>query len=201
MLDISGILDKNISRIVMDLATLKLFLQIAATGSFSRAAALSASTQSAVSKRISALENELGARLFERTGRGATLTGAGRVLLPRAEALTSEADGLADLLADDSRAPRQRSFRGAAVGRLALVGDLVAAAARSRHPAADRGRHHAADRGMARRRTDDIGLMSSAPASAQAGRRALFAAAASGGQGGRQCGEARDFLCANELPG
>ncbi|MBK7473692.1 MAG: LysR family transcriptional regulator [Betaproteobacteria bacterium] len=54
---------------------------------------MSASTQSAVSKRISALENELGARLFERTGRGATLTDAGRVLLPRAEALTSEADG------------------------------------------------------------------------------------------------------------
>ena len=161
----------------MDLATLKLFLQIAATGSFSRAAALSASTQSAVSKRISALENELGARLFERTGRGATLTGAGRVLLPRAEALTSEADGLADLLADDSRAPRG-SVRFAVQPSVAwpLVGDLIEEAA-ARYP----GIRLQIAEGTTRQIEDwlaegriDIGLMSSAPASAQAEATRLF---------------------------
>jgi DNA-binding transcriptional LysR family regulator len=118
----------------MELEPLRLFLQVAATGSFSRAAALAASTQSAVSKRIGALERQLEARLFERTGRGARLTPAGRRLLPRAEALTAEIDRLPEFVADDAA-------RLAGVVRLSvqpsvswpLVGDLVAAA-RRRHP-------------------------------------------------------------------
>ena len=40
----------------MELEPLRLFLQVAATGSFSRAATLASSTQSAVSKRIGALQ-------------------------------------------------------------------------------------------------------------------------------------------------
>jgi DNA-binding transcriptional LysR family regulator len=72
----------------LELEPLRLFLQVAATGSFSRAATLASSTQSAVSKRIGALERRLDVRLFERTGRGARLTPAGRRLLPRAEAVT-----------------------------------------------------------------------------------------------------------------
>ena len=118
----------------MELEPLRLFLQVAATGSFSRAAALASSTQSAVSKRIGALERQLEARLFERTGRGARLTPAGRRLLPRAEALTAEVDRLPEIVADDAA-------RLAGVVRLAvqpsaswpLVGDLVAIA-RRRHP-------------------------------------------------------------------
>jgi len=42
----------------MEIRQLKLFLAIAANGSFSRVATLFASTQSAVSKSISALEQE-----------------------------------------------------------------------------------------------------------------------------------------------
>jgi DNA-binding transcriptional LysR family regulator len=118
----------------MELEPLKLFLHVAATGSFSRAATLASSTQSAVSKRIGALERQLDARLFERTGRGARLTPAGRRLLPRAEALTAEVDRLAEFVADDARSV-------AGVVRLSvqpsvswpLVGDLVAVA-RQRHP-------------------------------------------------------------------
>lgn len=118
----------------MELEPLRLFLQVAATGSFSRAAALASSTQSAVSKRIGALERRLEARLFERTGRGARLTSAGRRLLPRAEALTAEVDRLAEVVRDD--AP---SLRG--VVRLSvqpsvswpLAGDLIAEV-RRRHP-------------------------------------------------------------------
>jgi DNA-binding transcriptional LysR family regulator len=118
----------------MELEPLRLFLQVAATGSFSRAAALASSTQSAVSKRIGSLERQLAARLFERTGRGARLTPAGRRLLPRAEALTAEVDRLAEIVADDAA-------RVAGVVRLAvqpsaswpLVGDLVAIV-RRRHP-------------------------------------------------------------------
>ena len=118
----------------MELEPLRLFLHVAATGSFSRAATLASSTQSAVSKRIGALERRLAVRLFERTGRGARLTPAGRRLLPRAEALTAEVDRLPEFVADDIRGL-------AGVVRLSLqpsvswplVGDLVAAV-RQRHP-------------------------------------------------------------------
>ena len=60
----------------MSLDQLKLFLAVANTGSFSRAAQVSAVTQSAISKRIFQLELQLGHRLFDRHGRGATLTDA-----------------------------------------------------------------------------------------------------------------------------
>jgi DNA-binding transcriptional LysR family regulator len=118
----------------MELEPLRLFLQVAATGSFSRAATLASSTQSAVSKRIGALERQLDIRLFERTGRGARLTPAGHRLLPRAEALTAEVDRLPEFVADDVHSL-------AGVVRLSLqpsvswplVGDLVAAV-RQRHP-------------------------------------------------------------------
>jgi len=168
MSGISGILFRNINRFGMDLATLKLFLRIAATGSFSRAAVLTASTQSAVSKRITALENELSARLFERTGRGARLTEAGRVLLPRAEALTNEADGLADLVANDRSAPRG-TVRFAVQPSVAwpLVGDLVSAVA-ARCPGVRlqfaEGTTRQIDEWITEGRID-LGLMSSAPTS------------------------------------
>ena len=50
----------------MDTDKLKLFLDVAAAGSFSRAATLADTTQSSVSKAVSQLEAELGARLFDR---------------------------------------------------------------------------------------------------------------------------------------
>ena len=58
----------------MDIEQLKIFISVAATGSFSRTATLTDSTQSSVSKAVAQLETELGAKLFERTGRGAAGT-------------------------------------------------------------------------------------------------------------------------------
>ncbi|MCB1999569.1 MAG: LysR family transcriptional regulator, partial [Rhodoferax sp.] len=84
----------------METTRFKLFLDVAATGSFSRAATLAGTTQSSVSKAVSQLEAELGARLFDRTGRGAALTAAGRALLPRANALLADVQSLTSLLAD-----------------------------------------------------------------------------------------------------
>jgi DNA-binding transcriptional LysR family regulator len=112
----------------MELDTLKLFLHVAATGSFSRAATLNGTSQPAVSKRIGALERELAARLFERTGRGAHLTDAGRLLVPRGEALTAEADGLAGVLAQGRDTPKGlvRFAVQPSIG-WPLVGELVAA--------------------------------------------------------------------------
>ena len=62
----------------MDLANLNAFIAIAETGSFSEAGERLHLTQPAVSKRIAALEQQLGARLFDRLGREIGLTQAGR---------------------------------------------------------------------------------------------------------------------------
>ena len=74
----------------MDLAALQTFLAVAETGSFSRAAERVYLTQPAVSKRIAALEESLGARLFDRIGRRVQLTEAGQALLARTRGILSE---------------------------------------------------------------------------------------------------------------
>ena len=92
----------------VQLDQLRTFIDVAAGGSFSRAATLSGCTQSSVSKRILALERAMACRLFERTGRGVLLTQAGRVLLASAEALVAETDRLPDLVAESIAQPRGR---------------------------------------------------------------------------------------------
>jgi DNA-binding transcriptional LysR family regulator len=59
---------------------------------FSRAARRLGRTQSSVSQAVAQLERELGARLFERQGRTAVLTEAGRLLLPHADLILVEMD-------------------------------------------------------------------------------------------------------------
>ena len=77
---------------VMDIASLQVFLAVADTGSFSRAAERVFLTQPAISKRIAALEADLGTRLFDRIGRGIHLTEAGQALLIRARTVLRELD-------------------------------------------------------------------------------------------------------------
>jgi len=74
----------------MDINALQAFLAVAETASFSQAAERLFLTQPAISKRISALEENLGARLFDRIGRQVALTEAGRALLPRAQRILTE---------------------------------------------------------------------------------------------------------------
>ncbi len=62
----------------MDYALLRTFLDVAATGSFVRAAERLQVTQSAVSLRIQRLEDSLGRPLFTRSKAGAEMTTAGR---------------------------------------------------------------------------------------------------------------------------
>jgi DNA-binding transcriptional LysR family regulator len=66
------------------------FTTIVSTGSYSEAAFGLNISQSAISKRIQSLENELGVQLFDRSHRSATLTEAGRQLLPEAVAILEE---------------------------------------------------------------------------------------------------------------
>ena len=68
----------------------KRFVGVAETGSFSVAAERLHLTQSAVSKRIALLEQQLNCRLFDRIARTVSLTLSGRELLPRARHILSE---------------------------------------------------------------------------------------------------------------
>ncbi len=64
-----------------DTQTLKSFVAIAETGSFSRAADAAGRTQPAISQQIKKLEDTLGCRLLTRGGKGVTLTPDGETFL------------------------------------------------------------------------------------------------------------------------
>ncbi|WP_237065820.1 LysR family transcriptional regulator [Microbulbifer guangxiensis] len=74
----------------MEIQWLRAFLSIAEQGSVSEAAEHLHLTQPAVSKRLAALEQQLGTPLFDRIGRKLQLTDAGRALLPRARHILNE---------------------------------------------------------------------------------------------------------------
>ncbi|WP_433471681.1 LysR family transcriptional regulator [Spirillospora sp. CA-142024] len=76
----------------MDLDIVRTFVVAAEAGRFQEAAAELAVTQQAVSKRIAALERDLGVRLFTRTPRGAELTIDGQAFLPHARELLRVAE-------------------------------------------------------------------------------------------------------------
>lgn len=78
----------------MDLHALIAFAEVARYQSFSLAAEVLFISQPAISKRISALEAELGTALFNRINRKVTLTEAGRALLPRVQALRTELEDI-----------------------------------------------------------------------------------------------------------
>ncbi len=71
----------------MDIELARTFLAVAATGNFVAAAGKLHVTQSTVSARIQALENQLGAKLFLRGRNGAELTAAGKRFLSHAKNL------------------------------------------------------------------------------------------------------------------
>ncbi|MFI5954389.1 LysR family transcriptional regulator [Cryptosporangium sp. NPDC051539] len=90
----------------MDLHAVRTFVTAAETGQFQDAAAALTITQQAVSKRVAALERDLGVRLFARTPRGVVLTIDGQAFLPHARELLRVADR-----ADASVRPGRRAFR------------------------------------------------------------------------------------------
>lgn len=76
----------------MDTNTLQAFLAVAESSSFSKAADHLYLTQSAISKRIALLEEQLSSKLFDRIGRTVSLTEAGEALLPRAKDILLQLD-------------------------------------------------------------------------------------------------------------
>ncbi len=96
----------------MDLESLKAFLAVAESESFSQAAEKLHLTQPAVSKRIALLEHQLDAKLFDRIGRTVRLTETGDALMPRAIQLLQQVE-------DTRRAIR--NLNGEISGQLSLA--------------------------------------------------------------------------------
>jgi DNA-binding transcriptional LysR family regulator len=118
----------------MTLQQLQYFLAAAEHGSFSRAAATLHLAQPSLSEQVRRLEAELGVALFQRAGRGLTLTEAGRVLRPHAERTLEEAEAARASVVDvrELRGGRA-SFGMWATARYYIGLDLVEAF-RLRHP-------------------------------------------------------------------
>lgn len=85
----------NLGRsLVPDLAVLQAFECAARHGSFTRAALELSLTQSAVSRQIRTLENQLGVNLFERVRKRVVLSSAGRALLPEVAGLLAQTEDM-----------------------------------------------------------------------------------------------------------
>ncbi len=79
---------------MVDWDDLRHFLAVARGGTLAAAASALRINATTVGRRLAALEEEVGARLFDRTPDGYLLTPAGRDLLPRAERMEAEAFAL-----------------------------------------------------------------------------------------------------------
>lgn len=77
---------------VLDANALELFVRVVKAGSFAQAARQLGQTRAAVSRRIAAMEAQLGQPLLARTTRSLGLTETGRRLAPQARALLEAAD-------------------------------------------------------------------------------------------------------------
>ena len=80
----------------MEIDKLKMFIAVAETGSYTKAAERLFVSHSTVSRAVSELERELGVRLFERGNTVRGLTPAGETLYKRAPELLSLADEIAE---------------------------------------------------------------------------------------------------------
>lgn len=101
----------------MNLLHMKVFVAVADTGSATAAAEQVHLSQPAVSRNIKALEESLGAKLFDRSGRGLQLNAAGRAMLPEARRILSSIEEAKR----SARAAAERDFFDVRVGTVDSV--------------------------------------------------------------------------------
>jgi LysR family transcriptional regulator, low CO2-responsive transcriptional regulator len=100
----------------MDFDQLETFLEVARHSSFSRAADKRFRTQPAISSQIRALEEEVGAKLFDRSGGKVALTAPGKVFQQYAEQSLEARKTLLVTVAEMERVPRGEIVVGANEG-------------------------------------------------------------------------------------
>jgi DNA-binding transcriptional LysR family regulator len=126
------VLDSATPSVDLDLRLVRYFTAVADHRHFGRAATALHVTQPSLSRQIRRLEQQLGARLLDRTPQGTQLTEAGEVFLPRAKALLRSADQAAAA----TRAAAQPSR--ITIGYIAnLIVTPAIRELRHRHPDAD----------------------------------------------------------------
>ena len=91
---------------LMDFDQLETFLEVARLSSFSRAAERRFRTQPAISSQIRALEEEVGAKLLDRSGGKVAVTGPGKVFQKYAEDVLEQRRVMLVTLAEMHRVPR-----------------------------------------------------------------------------------------------
>ena len=86
----------------MEARNLYTFLQVASTMNITRASEILGYSQSSVSAQIQQLESDLGVQLFDRIGRGITLTQYGKDLIPYARQVIASIDQLEHFMQTES---------------------------------------------------------------------------------------------------
>lgn len=97
----------------MDSTLLRAFLETADAGSVSGAARALGISQPSLTLQIQRFEQRLGARLFQRHGRGVAMTDAGKALYPRARRILEEMEATAHAVRRESTARESRLRVGA----------------------------------------------------------------------------------------
>ncbi|HEX8816480.1 MAG TPA: LysR family transcriptional regulator [Terriglobales bacterium] len=90
----------------MDFDQLETFLEVAKRLSFSRAAEKRFRTQPAISSQIRALEEEVEAKLLDRSGGKVSITASGKLFLKFAEDIIAERKSMLTAIAETERVPR-----------------------------------------------------------------------------------------------
>jgi DNA-binding transcriptional LysR family regulator len=110
----------------MELKLLRAFLTVAELRHFGHAAEVLCVSQPALSKQIVALEESLGARLFERGRHGAEITTFGAGFLPDAQSLVRDADEIYSRARESSSGTRGYLRVGLGLSTLTLAPQLIA---------------------------------------------------------------------------
>ena len=145
----------------MEPFSLRCFVAVARSGSFSRAAEELYRTQPAVSLQVRKLERELGQRLFDRSRRSPVMTDVGRALYPGARDLLQRLDRLPELAAVSGAEPAGTLT---IASNLSLIGHFLPRAVHEfhgRHPRVRLRFLNRTSRGIARALDDgeaDIGI-------------------------------------------
>jgi DNA-binding transcriptional LysR family regulator len=100
----------------MDFDQLETFLEVARLSSFSRAAEKRFRTQPAISSQIRSLEEEIGAKILDRSGGKVSLTASGKLFLKYVEETLEARRAIFTAIAETERVPRGEIIVGANEG-------------------------------------------------------------------------------------
>src|SRR5437868_11177514 len=118
----------------MDFEQLETFLEVARRSSFSRAAEKRFRTQPAISSQIRSLEEEVGARLLDRSGGKVSITASGKLFQKFAEETLAARKAAMTAIAETERVPRGEIVVGANEGTCLHILPEVFASFKKQYP-------------------------------------------------------------------